>query len=251
MSTLGTLKKCGYDGEYFIVIDNLDEQQDRYKELYGHRVVVFDKEEWYHKTDSFDNFHKLKACVYVRNFLMEWARGKYDYILMLDDDITQISWRYILGTTLKYKYIVLDKTIEAFVEYMEQANLTGMGFKNGGIMNAEMYGKVKRSIQQAMLVKVSDEIQFCGRFYEDFNTSARYGNIGQLFFEPAIIKCDSEKQGTNTGGVEYEGRYIACFMSVMVAPYAVKIVEKKDNLTIRRVTNNLCPVIIKEKYKKW
>jgi len=41
--TYKTLKKYGYTGRIFLIIDDLDKTGSEYREKYGEQVVVFDK----------------------------------------------------------------------------------------------------------------------------------------------------------------------------------------------------------------
>ena len=55
--TLNTLKKVGYTGKYYFILDNEDKTIDGYKKNFGEdHVVVFDKEEAAKKFDIYDNF---------------------------------------------------------------------------------------------------------------------------------------------------------------------------------------------------
>lgn len=41
--TMKSLERGGYTGKLYIVIDNEDDTADRYRELYGDKVIQFDK----------------------------------------------------------------------------------------------------------------------------------------------------------------------------------------------------------------
>lgn len=43
LRTLNAFDRCGYTGEYWIVIDDEDQQADLYKQKYGKKVIQFSK----------------------------------------------------------------------------------------------------------------------------------------------------------------------------------------------------------------
>ena len=58
--TLKTLKRQGYSGRWYLIIDNEDNQQEEYISRYGaDHVIVFDKETEVKKTDTMDICKKL------------------------------------------------------------------------------------------------------------------------------------------------------------------------------------------------
>lgn len=59
--TLKTLKKQGYTGPLFFICDDEDPKLERYKELYGDKVIVFNKKEVAETFDEADNFYKDRA----------------------------------------------------------------------------------------------------------------------------------------------------------------------------------------------
>ena len=55
--TLKALKKGGYTGRIYLLIDNEDSQADEYIHKYGREnVIIFDKAAVIKKTDIIDNF---------------------------------------------------------------------------------------------------------------------------------------------------------------------------------------------------
>ena len=83
--TLDSLNRAGYTGPLYIVIDNEDNQRDRYYELYGDRVVMFDKRAISDTFDEGDNFENRKTIVYARNACFDIAEKLgYRYFMELD-----------------------------------------------------------------------------------------------------------------------------------------------------------------------
>ena len=100
--TYNTLRRCGYTGEIWIVIDNEDSQADEYRRIYGDKVVMFDKPEIASRFDEGDNFHDRRAIIYARNASFEIAEKLgLNYFVQMDDDYT--GFRYRFNQELIYK----------------------------------------------------------------------------------------------------------------------------------------------------
>lgn len=94
--TIPTLRKGGYTGKIYIVVDNEDEQQDEYIVRYGkENVIVFDKLEAMKHSDTMDNYEKHNIVLYARNSCFEIAkRLGLSSFLELDDDYTAFDFRF-------------------------------------------------------------------------------------------------------------------------------------------------------------
>ena len=94
--TIPTLRKGGYTGTIYIVVDNEDEQQDEYIARYGkENVIVFDKLEAMKHSDTMDNYEKHNIVLYARNSCFEIAgRLGLSSFLELDDDYTAFDFRF-------------------------------------------------------------------------------------------------------------------------------------------------------------
>ena len=95
--TYNTLRKCGYTGKIYLLVDSFDKQIDRYKKLYGEHVIVFDKQKAIDMTDSGDNQQKHNSVVYARNYNFIVAKDLgIDYFLQLDDDYYYFGYRILI-----------------------------------------------------------------------------------------------------------------------------------------------------------
>jgi len=75
VNTYRTLKKAGYTGQIYIVIDNEDRTAEKYIENFGsENVVLFDKMAVSKTFDTADNFNDRRAVVYARNACFDIAR---------------------------------------------------------------------------------------------------------------------------------------------------------------------------------
>lgn len=112
IKTLRALNMGNYTGKLYIVIDNEDDTADRYRELYGDKVIQFDKLAESKKFDTADLSEDRRAIVYARNVCLELAEKLgLEYFLELDDDYTAFMSRYISGAQLKNT----DSSIRVFL----------------------------------------------------------------------------------------------------------------------------------------
>lgn len=258
--TYETLKRTGYTGRIYIVIDDEDEQLELYKQKYGDIIKVFNKDEMLKITDTVDNFknknNALLPAAYCKILADEL---KLDYYIIIDDDIEDIRERFEENRQLKGRDIKnLDKIIELFIEYMENANISCLSFGNQGGYIGGLNGKFKngmgRNNNQNFLLKTKDNIKFLGTRNEDFNMVATYSKIGKLIFEIYKIGISSPERGSNEGGLQqdYEqaGFYTANFYSIIVAPYCCKIGMRNNKITLKRNWERFAPKVLSEVYKK-
>ena len=104
--TYNTLRKDGYTGEIYIVIDDEDSQGEKYKKLYGEKVLVFSKAEIAKRFDIYDASSDFRTVVFARNACFDFAKELgYHYFCELDDDYTSFQYRYPQGEHLLGKEI--------------------------------------------------------------------------------------------------------------------------------------------------
>lgn len=89
VETMKALKKGGYTGKWYMIIDNEDKMADQYRKNYGaEHIVMFDKQAAYNRADTMDNFNNHRAIIYARNESFGIAKDLgLKYFLMLDDDL--------------------------------------------------------------------------------------------------------------------------------------------------------------------
>ena len=59
VATMGALKKGGYTGKWYMIIDDEDETAEQYRKNFGpEHVIMFDKQEAYDRADTMDNFNE-------------------------------------------------------------------------------------------------------------------------------------------------------------------------------------------------
>lgn len=257
------LKKGGYTGDWFVVIDDNDSQIEEYKKAYGDRLIVFSKEDINKRTDTCDIDDDMRVGVFARNFILEEAKRRgYKYHLQLDDDFTQITYRYSKNNKLKSKPCKkLNELFDAMVEYLDSTNITWLSFG----LSSYYLGGVNKNFESGMIRKTMGSF-FCNtelaphflcRMNDDITTNILYTSRGHLMFSVMAMQVETPPTQQMSGGMtdiyQDNGTYRKSFYSVMTCPSFVKISRQgiKDKRVHHETNWNACaPMILNEKWRK-
>lgn len=265
VKTVKTLERCGYTGKYYIVIDNEDDQEERYREIYGDKVMQFDKREQAEKTDYADNHSEdRRSVVFARNYCFELAKKlNVKYFCELDDDYTNFEYRYIEENKLKIKSVQdLDTVFRLLVDFLEESGALTVAMAQGGDFiggaNSGTYKKgLLRKAMNSFVCSTDRPFEFYGRINEDTTAYCVYGMRGKLMFTITAVSLVQTQTQKNAGGwteVYLErGTYVKSFYSVIFEPSCVSIRvmgDKHMRIHHNVAWNNCVPCIIDEKYKK-
>lgn len=265
VKTVKTMIEEGYTGRWYIIIDNEDDQADKYYENFGKdHVIMFDKYKKSLEVDTCDIPRPRNAVIYAREYCFEAARSLgLNYFLELDDDYSYFDYRFIEDDKLKVMYVTrMDDVINAYIKYLDQTNAKCIAFAQagdfiGGINSNVFKMKMKRKVMNCFFCKVSNEFHFIGRMNDDVNTYVLGGIQGDLYLTTRDISVVQDSTQVNAGGltdmyIEY-GTYIKSFFSVMVAPSCVKIgiMGSSHKRVHHDITwENCTPMIISDRFKK-
>lgn len=260
-----TIRKEGYTGPIYLVVDNEDDQVDEYIRRYGDEyVIVFDKKARAKKTDTPDTSEDRRTIVYARNECFDIAeRLGFRYFLELDDDYTDFQYRYEGENKLLIKSAKnLDDLFEAMLRFLDSSGALTVAFAQGGDM---IGGKHASNFRKGLLRKAMNtffcdtqkRFEFVGRINEDVNTYTSLGNKGELLFTYTGFMITQKTTQSNAGGMTDTyldmGTYLKSFYSVIYSPQAVKIGEMGDkHKRIHHSVNwdRCVPQILNEKWKK-
>lgn len=261
--TMKSLERGGYTGKLYIVIDNEDDTADRYRELYGDKVIQFDKLAESKKFDTADLSEDRRAIVYARNVCFDLAEKLgLEYFLELDDDYTDFEYRWPEGGKLMIKSIAnLDALFSAMVEFLETSGALSVALAQGGDLiggaNRFFNSGLSRKAMNTFFCKTARRFKFVGRVNEDVNTYTSLGNKGCLFFTVTnvqIVQKQTQSQGGGMSGLYLDsGTYVKSFYSVIFSPQAVKVAEMgaHHRRMHHRVDWNACtPKILSDRYRK-
>jgi hypothetical protein len=264
--TYETLKKTGYTGKIYIIIDNEDKTSKDYYDRFGDKVIMFDKKEIAKTFDEADNFDDRRAIVYARNACFNIAKDLgIKYFIQLDDDYT--TFRFAAND--KGEYITqqtaitnLDGIFTAMLNFYKNTNIHSIAMAQGGDFiggeNSRVFKeKLTRKCMNSFICSTDRPFQFVGRINEDVNNYTHKGGLGYLFFTIASVRLEQKQTQSSSGGMTDiyldNGTYIKSFYSVIFNPSSVTIslMGNKNNRLHHRVNWNLTtPVILDEKHKK-
>ena len=265
IKTIKALKNSGYTGKIYIVIDDMDKMADKYYEIYGKEMVkMFNKKETAEKTDTMDNFHDMRVVVYARNYTFKLAKELgLTHFLVLDDDYTAFSFRYIEDGKLKGKMVKdLNKVCEIILDYLDKSGaltiaMTQGGDFIGGALGGIATGAPKRKAMNTFFCRTDRPFKFKGTINEDATTYVLLGSQGEIFLQ--LKECTVKQVTTqqNEGGLTTiyldKGTYVKSFYSVMAMPSSVKVrMMGGSNKRLHHSVswNNTVPKIMNERYKK-
>lgn len=275
IKTLNTLSRCGYTGEWYLILDDEDPTIKETKDMYGEtHIVVFNKKEAVAKTDTMDNFTGANTIVFARNMCNDIARGMgLKYFAEFEDDYTDFEYRVIDGNILKtYSIKDFDGVVNAMIEALSLMTNNHPRFRAlafcqggdfiGGAKNAQVVNCIpKRKAMNTFFFKVStdkqEDVQFLGRMNDDVNLYTIDGMRGGLWFSiPNIMVVQlitQSQNGGNSDAYKKYGTYVKSFYSVMAEPSCVRISamgDKHYRIHHQIRWDNCTPMIISEKYKK-
>ena len=265
--TYETLRRQGYTGKIYIIVDDEDKTLSKYKEKYKNEVIVFSKRDYANKFDIMDNFSNNKVIVFARNACYDIARKlKLDYFFEYEDDYTQFQYRFIEKDSLRGVTVKnLDQILDALITCLNETKANTIAFAQGGdfIGGAGSFknNTFKRKAMNSFVFKVNenpkDDICFIGRMNDDVNTYLTQGKVGKLFFQITNISLVQIATQSNTGGnteaYKAYGTYVKSFYSVMSSPSCCKIdLMGRTNKRLHHKINwnHAVPKIIDEKFKK-
>lgn len=257
VKTVNTLKKCGYTGHIYFIVDNEDKALEKYKKNFGEQwVKVFDKKAMADKVDEGNNFDNRKVIIHARNACFEIAKELgIEYFVQFDDDYYYFGYRYESGAKIIKN---INGVFDSILAFYKSINIKSICFSQGGDHIGGFSGiKLKRKAMNSFFCSTKRPFQFVGSINEDVNTYTTLGARGDLFFTFTNIQLDQKDTQTNKGGMTDEyaltGTYVKSFHSVLMQPSSVKVSMMNSNnprLHHSIKWGNTTPMIINEKYKK-
>jgi len=264
--TYNTLKKSGYTGKIYIVIDDEDKTADQYYKNFGDKVLMFSKEEMSKTFDEGDNFDDRRCIIYARNACFHLAKkvGCREFI-QLDDDYTRFEFRHVDADKLKTINVTnLDLVIRSLLQLFNDTHVQTIAMSQGGdyiggASNSSIKKGYKRKAMNSFICSVDRPFKFYGRINEDVNFYTNEGRKGKLILSIYGIMLAQKQTQSNDGGMTDiymdKGTYFKSFYSVMYSPSCVKIAlmgNTKDTMRIHHNVkwNNTTPMIISEAIKK-
>jgi hypothetical protein len=255
--TYKTLKKCGYTGLVYFIVDNEDKMIDQYIKNFGEEYVkIFDKKKMADSIDEGNNFDNRKVIIHARNACFHIAKdlGIKNFV-QLDDDYYYFGYRYDTGAKIIKN---LDRVFEIVLDFYKNTTITSIAFSQGGDHIGGFSGiKLKRKCMNSFFCSTDRYFQFIGSINEDVNTYTTLGSRGDVFFTFTNIQLDQKDTQSNKGGMTDQyalsGTYVKSFHTVMMQPSSVKISMMNSNHPRLHHSINwkaTTPMIISSKHRK-
>lgn len=269
LKTFYSLGKQGYTGEIVILVDDTDEQADRYiadfNGLDKVSVEVFNKQEIIDQSDICDNFDLgYKTGIFARNASWNVARKYgYQYFLVLDDDYS--GFEYMLPNEGWHYHIKdLDAIFGIYFEYLKNCpQITSIAMSQAGDYiggrNNQLYLNpyAKRKCMNSWFCDTEREFWFFGRLNGDTNTYTALGHRGKVFLQMPFNSVNQTVTQRSDGGITslYKtlGTYVKSFYTVMITPSCsdIRLMGDKDPRLHHNIKwNNTVPKIISHTLKK-
>ena len=257
VKTLSTLKKCGYTGNVYFIVDNEDKTIDTYIKNFGSEFVkVFDKKAIADEVDEGNNFDERRTITHARNACFKIAKEiGITYFVQLDDDYYYFGYRYDTGAKIITN---MDKVFEIMLNFYKSVNIKSIAFGQGGDHIGGFSGiKLKRKCMNSFFCSTEREFQFIGAINEDVNTYTTLGNRGEVFFTFTNLQLDQKDTQSQTNGITdmYKrfGTYCKAFTTTMMHPSGVKVsMMNSNNVRIHHSIKwiNTTPMIISDDHRK-
>jgi hypothetical protein len=258
IKTLTTLKRCGYTGKIYFIVDNEDPIIDQYQKNYGFdNVKVFDKKVMADSIDEGNNFDERRTITHARNACFKIARDiGIQYFVQLDDDYYYFGYRYDTGAKIIKN---MDRVFEIMLDFYKSVNIKSIAFGQGGDHIGGFSGiKLKRKCMNSFFCSTGREFAFVGSMNEDVNTYTTLGSRGEIFFTFTNLQLDQKDTQSQKNGITdmYQkfGTYCKAFTTMMMHPSSVKVsMMNSSNPRIHHSIKwiNTTPMILDDKYKKW
>ena len=263
--TVDTLRRCGYTGDIYIIIDDMDGDEEEYYKRYGDKVIKFSKSEEAERSDVMDMDKDMRIVLYARNSCHRIAKELgLTYFLELDDDYNEFRFRKEVqaGTLSSTHMSHLDMVFDAFIDFLDVSGAVTVAFAQGGDFiggtgSRVWKEKISRKAMNAFFCKTDRPFQFYGRINEDATAYTLLGSRGELFFTIAMVCLNQITTQKNAKGLtdvylKY-GTYVKSFYTVMALTSAARV--QMLNTSHKRIHHKILwdkctPKIISDRYKK-
>jgi hypothetical protein len=262
--TYNTLRKCGYNGKIYLIVDNEDSHIEAYQKNFGNEYVkIFNKKSMADKIDEANNFDNRKVIVHARNYCFELANElNYKYFIQLDDDYYEFIYKF---SDTKGQVLAKDinKVFDLMFNFYKKTNALSICFAQtgdfiGGVDNGKgVYRFAKRKCMNSFFCSTDRPFQFVGSINEDVNTYTTLAGKGELFLTIPVFAINQKDSQTQKDGMsdiyKLQGTYVKSFTTVLMQPSNVKV--SIMNATHKRIHHsiswkNTTPMIVSQAYKK-
>lgn len=269
MYSYETLRRVGYTGKIYIVLDDKDRMLDEYTAKYED-VFIFNKEKYVPITDlgSSQIHPKLSAVLYPRLEVEQLAKelGLSTFVVM-DDDVKNFRYRYPSEDGRSCKSGVIhnfDKVLDIYFEFMQISGAQCMSFTNNfmfvhGAASVFKDGRSfeRRSCHNVFLRMVSRPLNWTFAMNEDYISALREGSLGNLWLVPPFVEeqlVDMNNFKEQKGGMfdfyQSTSSFERAFYATVACPWCCKPVMYGNKFVIGVDKDRAYQKIISSSFKK-
>lgn len=265
--TYNSLRKAGYTGKIYLIIDDEDQTAHEYIQTFGEQnVIQFNKKAIAKTFDTADTETDRRTIVYARNAAFEIANDLgLTHFIQLDDDYNGFRFRSYNAETDSFGSISiksLDQVLSKMIKLLDITNAKSIAMSQGGdwlggLDSNAARNPLMRKCMNSFIFRTDNPIKFLGRVNEDVNTYTVLGSRGNLFFTTSSVQLDQTPTQHQAGGMTEtyldNGTYMKSFYTVMMAPSCTTVrMMGQTNLRLhhRIRWDHAVPKIISDKHRK-
>lgn len=266
IQTVEMLKRQNYTGDWFVVIDNEDDQEPIYREKFGDHIIQFDKIKEAETTDTGDLDDDRRVGVFARNAIQRIAREMgYKYHLQLDDDFSGLVYRRPTGSgnsLTQEKIKDLDKFFESICGFLDGTKVSWVSFGLssdylGGAVNKRYCSGLFPKTMGSFFMRADKPIKFVMRMNDDVTTCALNWPKGNICYTISRVMVETPATQKMKGGMTdiymENGTFRKSFYSVMCCPsFAIIARQGITHYRIHHQFNwgNCVPRLLNQKWRK-
>ena len=263
--TLHLLRKSGYTGKIYLVLDDEDETYNSYHQNFNYcdDICQFNKQFYIDKSDTGTNENQRKCILYAKNFCEDMAQDmKLDAFVIADDDILNFRFRYPEDDSLKSQKVLttMDDVMDAYYQAMIDCNMvaTGFGFTQFYFSGTESFGNENmqkyRVPYNFVFRNAKHKVDWMSWFGEDIITAVYYGRIGQLWTALPYVQQEIVALASASGGMKdtYDGNSSArlAMQNIMYLPAELKTFYYQGKFMASIKRDKAFPKLISSSFKK-
>lgn len=269
VETFDTLKKSGYTGKIYIVVDDEDPQIDLYRQRFSDRkdveLLLFGKQPMIEIADTIYPEKKRSSALYARNFIESFAElSRIDIFAMMDDDITSFRFRWVENNSVKSQLVTLtmDDVFRYYGEYMLEADIATTSFPFSMFYISGTSGLDKkitesRHTYQIHIRNTNFPVDWVSVINQDTITQLQTMQTGYIWWSIPFLVFDAEPMNSKSGGLKsvYDSikDFDMAFLAVISNPSCCKVAYSsgpRSTMQIKEDKHTSYPMIVSERYMK-
>lgn len=263
--TYNALRKCGYTGRIYLVLDNTDHTIQEYLDIFGvEHVLVFDKNHYINCSDydNNDNVLHAKCIVYAKRAVEDIAKSmNFRHFVIADDDIVNFVIRHPIGDKLATIQITdLDTVLNSY-RCLLVNNVAAVGFGIAlsyfkGVDSFTYQNLCKRILPYQFVIRSSAiRVNWKSWMCEDDITELQSSSVGNIWLSIPYVAQQIKPIGNikNSSGMAEQYKnfdtYTLKFNIIKVCPRKTVIKYNKGKYSLLKQVDNCFPKIISERFR--